>query len=205
MRRLCLLALGSSLVAGDLPRICYSKSFPGSVPAYVSITLDQNGGGEYKEAPEDDQPLSFQMADTDTAEMFALAKKLNHFSRPLESNLKVANMGLKTFCFEHREVKHEVKFNFTEEPEARLLVNWFERISETEQYLIQLDRAARYDKLGVNQALLMMDAAIARKRLVALDQLLPILDRIANNETYMHIARARAAGLAEAVRARKPK
>ena len=43
-----------------------------------------------------------------------------------------------------------------------------------------------------------------RKRLVGLDQFLPTLDRIAKNESYMHTARAKAAELAEAIRAAKP-
>ena len=40
-----------------------------------------------------------------------------------------------------------------------------------------------------------------RKRLVALEQYLPMLDRIANNESYMHTARAKAAEMAESIRA----
>jgi len=36
------------------------------------------------------------------------------------------------------------------------------------------------------------------------EQYLPMLDRIANNEGYMHTARARAAEIAEAIRHPKP-
>jgi hypothetical protein len=43
-----------------------------------------------------------------------------------------------------------------------------------------------------------------RKRLVGLEQFLPILDRISKNENYMHAARARAAEMAEAIRNPKP-
>ncbi len=32
--------------------------------------------------------------------MFSLADKLEHFAHPLESHLKVANMGMKTFRYE---------------------------------------------------------------------------------------------------------
>jgi hypothetical protein len=37
-----------------------------------------------------------------------------------------------------------------------------------------------------------------------MDQYLPILDRIAKNESYMHAARERAAEIAEAIRNPKP-
>jgi hypothetical protein len=38
------------------------------------------------------------------------------------------------------------------------------------------------------------------KRLEAPAQFLPLLDRIVNNESFLHLARERAAGLAEAIR-----
>jgi hypothetical protein len=43
-----------------------------------------------------------------------------------------------------------------------------------------------------------------RKRLVGMDQFLPMLERIARNESYMHAARERAAEIAEAIRNPKP-
>ena len=51
------------------------------------------------------------------------------------------------------------------------------------------------------KALLQLESAMDRKRLVGTTQYLPMLDRIVKNETYMHTARVRAAGIAEAIRA----
>jgi hypothetical protein len=42
-----------------------------------------------------------------------------------------------------------------------------------------------------------------QKRLVAERQFLPLLDRVVGNESYIHMARARAAALAESIRAPK--
>ena len=191
------------LFGADAPRVVFSKSFPGSVPAYVEIALDRAGNATYKEAADDDQPMKFQVAESDVREMFALADKLGHFNHPLEAPLKVAFMGMKTFRFENGAEKHEVKFNYSEDLDAQALLDWFERISETEQHVINLERAAKYDKLGVNQAVLLVQIAFEHKRLVAAQQLLPMLDRVAKNDTYMHMARERAAGLADAIRASK--
>ncbi len=110
-------------------------------------------------------------------------------------------MGTKTFRYENGEQKNEVKFNYSEDQSARDLLDWFERIAESAQHRIGLERTARFDRLGVVRALLLLESAIERKRLVALDQYLPMLDKIAKNETYMHTARARAAEIAEAIRA----
>ena len=43
-----------------------------------------------------------------------------------------------------------------------------------------------------------------RKRLVALEQFLPILDRVSNSESYMHVARSIAAQIGESIRNSKP-
>jgi len=201
--RLLLAVFGITALGGfaaDLPKITYSKSFPRSVPAYVEIWVDRDGRGEYKEAPEDEAPLKFQLGDKETAGIFDLAEKLGRFTRPVESNLKVAFTGAKTFRWESASEKHEVKFNYSLDPVAQGLWDWFERITESELRLIDLQRTAKFDKLGVNQALLQLEAARDRNRLVAAAQYLPLLDRISKNETYLHMARERAASLADAIR-----
>ena len=183
--------------------IFFSKSFPGSTPAYFSIEIEQSGKAVYREAPDDDRPLRFELPPADAKAIFALAEKLQFFARPLESNLKVANMGMKTLRYENASVRSEAKFNYSEDPDARALSDWFEKISETEQHLSALERAARFDRLGVNKALLQLEASWDRRRIVAPEQLLPILDKIAAQQNYLHIAQARAASLAERIRAGK--
>jgi hypothetical protein len=195
-----LLCLAFSLPAVSAPRLVYSKYFKGSVPEFVAITAERDGQTSYQEAQTDDNPIRFQLAAMDTQEIFDLAEKLDHFQRPLESSLKVANLGLKTFRFEDGAEKHEIQFNYSQDPTAQALLDWFDRIVETEQHFIQLDRTVHYDKLGVNDVLLQMQITWDRKRLVAPEQFLPLLDRIAKNEGYLHIARERAAGLSEAIR-----
>jgi len=202
-RWLAVLLCCGALGAQDGPRLFYSKSFPGSSPEFVSIRVDKSGEAEYKEAANDENPLKFKLKDDQVAEIFATAEKLAWFKRPLESPLKVAFMGTKTFRFENGAEKSEVKFNFSEDLDARLLTDWFERISESEQLYINLERAAKYDKLGVNKALLQLESAHDKKRLLAVEQFLPLLDRIQKNETYLHMARQRAAQLAEVFRAAK--
>lgn len=194
---LCLMLSG---LAEETARILYSKSFPGSHPPYVAIRVDETGRGEYREQ-EDDDPLLFQLTDAEVREIFALAEKLDRFRRPLEARAKVAFTGTKTFRYERGDIRHEVRFNFSTDPDARALWDWFERITESAQLLQRLQRAARYDRLGVNQALLELEMTWDRKRLVAPQQFVPVLERIAGNQAYMHIARERAARLLEAFRA----
>jgi hypothetical protein len=124
---------------------------------------------------------------------------LDHFKRRLESGLKVARMGDKTFRWE----KTEVTFNYSQDDDAKALLEWYENICETERVLIVLETAAKYDKLGVENALLQVEISWDKKHLVAPQQLLPMLDRIAKNESFMHMARNRAADLADRIRSQK--
>jgi hypothetical protein len=185
----------------DTPRLTFSKSFPGSTPPWVEITIEKSGAGQYKEDPKDEDPLKFQLTGAESSQMFGLADKLDHFSRPLESGLKVANMGMKMFRYEADGHSDEVKFNYSEDMDARALGDFFERIAETERSLIDLERTVRFDKLGVQEAILRIEILRDEKRLVAPDQFLPMLDRVAKNESFLHMARNRAADLADWIRA----
>lgn len=200
MRSLLLLFLPLLAAAQDVPRLFYSKTFPGSRPPYMEIRLERDGRIEYREGPNEEDPIVFKLDSKEAAAVFALSDKLDHFKRELESGLKVARMGDKVLRWENGAEKHEVKFNYTTDPDAAILYDWFEKMCESAMYFIDLERAVKYDKLGVNQALLKLEAAWDRRRLVGLDQYLKLLDRVAKNESYLNMARDRAERLAAVFR-----
>jgi hypothetical protein len=198
--RVLVLAVACSAVALPAPRLFFSKYFKGSVPEYVAITVESDGQVTFQTAMDDPDPIKFQLGAARTQQMFDLAVKLDHFQRPIESGLKIANLGAKTFRFEDGSEKHQVEFNYSEDANAQALLDLFEQITETEQHFIDLDRTVHFDKLGVNDVLLQLGVTWDHKRLVAPEQFLPLLDRIAKNESFLHLARERAAGMAEAIR-----
>jgi hypothetical protein len=201
VKPLLLLAVAGSVWPADAPKIFYSKSFPGSVPPFVSIEVEKSGAAVFREAPDDPQPISFQLEPAETEAIFTLAAKLDYFARPLESNLKVARMGVKTLRYQAGATRNEVQFNYTVDPDGQALHDWFERMTETVEHAINLERTARFDRLGVDKALLYLQISLERNRLVAARQLLPVLDRIAKNGVYINRARERAAQIAEFIRA----
>jgi hypothetical protein len=201
MRWLLAFLVTAVLSAAGAPKIHYSKDFPGSTPAHVTIWVDNSGKGEFNDSPGEQPPIQLQLEPSETEAIFSLAEKLGRFSRPLESELKVAFMGMKTFRYENGPASSEVKFNYSQDLDARLLLEWFERIGETEYHFINLERTARFDRLGVDRALLELQITAERNRLVGARQLLPILDRIAKNQSLFNRARERAAAIAEAIRA----
>jgi hypothetical protein len=207
MKQLPILLITVAAFAGGLfaadGRLFYSREFPGSTPAYIQVTLTKAGDAEYRESVDDDLPVKFKLDADSVTEVYGLAEKLGFFKHPLESPAKVAFMGTKTFRIEDGDKKTEVKFNYSESKDAQALQDWFERMAESAENRIELERTVKYDRLGVVNALMVLESALERDRVVAPEQFLPLLDRIIANENFMHTARARASEIAEGIRAMK--
>lgn len=186
------------LLSAATPKLSFTKTFPGSVPAYCSVDVDKTGVLRYQESPADEQPVKAQLPESDATSLFALAEKLQFFKSPIESGLKVANTGKKTFRYENEAgVPTEVVFNYSTDITAQQLLDRFEQIAATERAFIGLDRAVHFDKLGVNDALAEVEALWLRKQLAAPAQFVPLLNRIVSRESFMHLVRDRAARLKE--------
>jgi hypothetical protein len=202
---LLMVVLAAAACAAEVPRISFSKSFPGSVPAYFAITVERTGATSYNESEDPDNAEKIQLEASVVTDMFELADRLEHFKKPLESGLKVANMGAKTLRWEAGGDRSQTKFNYSTNEDAKLLTDRFERIAESTQTLLELRRAARHDRLGVNAAVLKIQGMWNNKRLVGTAQFLPLLDQVAKDEAYIHMARERAAQIADAIRAMQSK
>ena len=156
----------------------------------------------YKEAPDDENPVRLQIAARRRRAMFALAEKLDHFKRPLEANLKVANMGMKTFRFE--AWCHQERDRNSTSPSIRTrkhcsIGSKAHRIAAP-ALRPRTDRKVR-PASGSTRRCCRLRRRLERKRLVGTERFLPLLDRIAKNEAYLHMARERAAIAGRRIRA----
>jgi hypothetical protein len=191
-----LLLLSALGVMAQTPVLTFTKAFPGSQPAYESVAITKSGALTYKESPADNQPLHIQIPYADASLMFDLAAKLDYFHAPIESGLKVANTGKKTFVYNDGAGKtSNAVFNYSQNPLAQQLLDRFEHIGESERALLSLERTAQFDKLGVNDSLAQIESLWLNKQLAAPLQFVPLLTKVASHESYMHLARDRAARL----------
>ena len=195
-----ILAVVAYLDAQSQGSIFFTKSFPRSVPAYFEVDLKATGAAIYREAPDEVDPLSFVLRLKETAAIFELAEKLDYLATAAANEHKIAFTGDKTIRLEGPTgARRETKFIHTDDSHAKAMVVWFERIAETGRHLLELERTARFDRLGVNKTLLRFQSSYNRGRIVAGDQFLPILKNIASGNKYVHIARARAASLIKSI------
>ena len=65
MKWLSIFLFASVAFAGDGARLFYSRSFPGSMPAYLDVTVESNGDATYREAVDDEFPSKFHLSEAE--------------------------------------------------------------------------------------------------------------------------------------------
>lgn len=200
-------ALGAPSGAGEdsgLPRLTYTKVLKGSVPEYLSITVDTSGVGVYegRQLNEKPDPRSLKLSAATTQELFERAERLDDFrSIDLESHKKVANLGLKTFTYEKDGVKNSAEFNYTLRRDAQELSDLFEKVATVEEHIQVLEFSIKYDPLGLPGELLQIRMDLDHQALAEPGLMVPALEEIARNPRFLHLAQVRAQDILERVQA----
>ena len=205
---LCIVWMGTdqTKAAESGPTVIFTKDFPGSSPAYYSITVRETGEAVYRTEPNDEAPVEFRVPSETASEILGLARQLNRFQNvALESNRRVANMGKKTLEYRDGAAPSAASYNHTEVPEALALTALFERISQTQQYALRLQNLIRFDRLGIVKALLQLEIDLDQGRLLAPDQLVPLLEQIRRDRALVQVAQGRAAQILAKIQAASPK
>jgi hypothetical protein len=198
---LCLVSVATGRAADAT--ITYRKVFPGSLPEFVEIHIGQVQGASWDirqlSDPADPQPLDIRPALR--AKIFELAAALHNFDGAnLDVHRKLANLGQKTFRYERGSEVHEITFNYTMDQNANQLLEIFEGLSRQQVDLQAIQHSMKYDRLGVNDTLMQLEADLDAGSLPEPDCLLPALDQLAADYRFMNIARERARSLAQRIR-----
>ncbi|MFY9752766.1 MAG: hypothetical protein WBS18_00100 [Candidatus Acidiferrales bacterium] len=184
--------------------ITFRKVFKSSYPEFVEIKLSESGSGTWdiRALDEEPSPQPFQIGQPLTQKIYDLAGRLHDFAGvDLEIHRRIASLGEKTFRYEKNGQTHEVTFNYTLDPSGAELLDIFEGLARQELDLSDLQRTMRYDRLGVNDVLVRIDADYTEKLLPESDSFLPVLDQIAADDKLIDMARQRARNLAARIRA----
>ena len=210
-RAIVALLLCSLFVAGTVsaspagsPLLTYRRIFKSSTPEFIEIKIYQdsdNATYEIRQLDEDPGATPFQVGPALRAKIFELIARLHYFKAlDLDVHRKIANLGEKTFRWEQGGIHNEVTFNYTVNPEAIQLLQICEGLARQEELADLLQRRIKYDRLGVNDALLQLETDFSKGVLPEPSRLLPLLDQIAADYRMVDIARQRARALAEKIR-----
>jgi hypothetical protein len=181
-------------------KLTYSRTFQGSLPEYLQITVDSKGFGAFegRKLDETRNPCPFRLSPKTTERIFALAAQLHNFqSIDLESHRKVANLGQKALEYQTGNDVNRVVFNYTENRVAQELVEILEGVSTVEEHVTALEFEMKYEPLGLPEELLQIQIELREKSLADPELLIPTLEKIAHNSRFLHLAQARAQDLIE--------
>jgi hypothetical protein len=201
---LSLLSLPLALRADSGATITYRRVFKGSTPEFIEIKLGENGTASFdiRQSSEDADPQPFQVSAPVQAKLFALAAELHNFEGvDLDVHRRVANLGQKTLRYEKGAQVHETQFNYTINTSATQLQTIFEGLAQQLEDRDLLQQRLKYDRLGVNDALMQLELHLNQRSLPEPERLLPVLDSIAADPKLVDVARQRARALAERIRA----
>ena len=205
---LCLSCWLSSAAAASTPaagaKISFKRFFQGSSPELIEITLRDDSDTatyEIRQLDEDPGALPFEVSAALRAKIFALAGELHNFQgQDLDVHRKIANLGEKTFRWQQGSISQETKFNYTLNSAATRLLQIFEGLARQQEHFALLSRRIRYDRLGINDALLQFESDLNRGLMPEPQRLVPLLEQIASDTKFVEIARQRARTLADRLR-----
>ncbi len=201
---LFLLCLPLAQAADPGAKLTYRRVFKSSTPEFIEIVVREDADSascEIRQLDEDPAATPFEVGAELRGKMFALAGELKHFrGADLDVHRKIANLGEKTFRWERGTEAHEAKFNYTLNVAASQLMQIFEGLARQQEHLSKLARRMKYDRLGVNDALLEFESDLNRNLLPEPQRALPLLDQVAAEARFVEVARQRARTLAERIR-----
>jgi len=197
-------AASAAVAPAESAKLTFRRVFKSSSPEFIEIVVPEDGHPatyDIRQLDEDPSASPFEISAGLRAHMFDLAAQLNHFQgQDLDVHRKIANLGEKTFRWEKGANVHEVKFNYTLNSAAAQLLQIFEGLARQQEHVMLLTRRMRYDRLGINDALLQFETDLNHKLLPEPQCALPMLDEIGNDSRFVDIARQRARTLAERIR-----
>ena len=209
-RRLCLLLLCAApfFVAALASPVgnwfTYRRVFKSSVPEFIEIRIQENSTVatyEIRQLDEDGGATPFEIGPALRTKIFQLVSELHHFKGlDLDVHRKIANLGEKTFRWDAGTESNQVKFNYTLNSAATQLLQICEGLARQQELIELLQRRIKYDRLGVNDALLQFENDLSKSVLPEPERALPLLDQIASDPRFVEIARQRSRALAERIR-----
>lgn len=193
-------SLDPGTLNASVPTISFALEWKVSDPQWYEITVDQNGQATYESKPHanDNQPpgepytLHFIMSEPSRTRIFQIAGALHDFKGNFETRAKIAQTGKKTLTFRQGDKVSTTTLNYSDNQLMNDLITLFQKMSTTFETAQKLDYDIRFDKLGLDRDLKSMVQLDKGNQLAELQVIAPTLERIANDESVMNIAREKA-------------
>jgi hypothetical protein len=195
-------------VASDQASVEFNFEWIQGIPwQSYSIQVQADGKTHFAGTPNpsqggDDDPFQqdFIMSEANRQKTFDLAKKLNFFRVDFDSHLKrIAQTGAKTLVYKSAQVQGSSTYNYSPNPDAQQLTQLFLGLATTLDFGRKLAFQYRFDKLGMDQLLRQLEEQQSSHQAEELSAIEPILRKIADDPSLMHITRQSAQHLLKTI------
>jgi hypothetical protein len=106
-----------------------------------------------------------------------------------ESKRRVANLGRKHITLEMASEKREAEFNYSDLKEVNALTAFFDGLINQVTIMLDIESAARYERLSVPERLAQLENDIKIGRIADPQGLIPALDKIIEDQRILEYAR----------------
>jgi len=192
------------------PNYIYEFDQPNFTVSHVTIEHDESGRGKITfmkrglDEPDSD-PLTLTQVTMDKIKAALTAMSFLDSTETYQTVRDYSHMGNITFTYRKDGRERTVKYNWTDNKDAKALMDEYRRISN--QYVWQYDVAIARENQPLNAPTLMdeLDSLLRRNEISDPPQMLPMLKELSNDERIPLIARNHAKRLVEMIDKEKKK
>ena len=195
---------GAKKATAFKPNYIYEFDQPDFVVSHVKIEHDESGSGKITfmkrglEDPESD-PIVLTQVTMDKIKAALTALNFLDSTENYQTVRDYSHMGNVTITYRKDGRERTVKYNWTDNKDAKAMMDEYRKISN--QYVWQFDLAISRENQPLNAPGLMdeLDSYLRRNEISDPTQLLPLLRELSNDERIPLIARNHATKLAEKI------
>jgi hypothetical protein len=200
------------------PTVNFTLDFPNANPSHYEITVGRDGHGTYSSngqlgdtpsadadstsssdkasspnSAHTDPPLEFTISDQVREQIFQLAQRAHYFSGKVDSgNKNIANTGAKTLTYKDGQHDGQATYNYSPSVPVQQITAIFQGLSETLEFGRRLTFFHKYQKTALDEDLRRMEELQKDSSLGDVQAIAPVLKKIADDQSVMNVARARA-------------
>jgi len=185
--------------ASATPSITFERVWEDFTPQSVTITVSANGATKYssrspgKNDDADEYQTEFTMSRDRCDKLFRYAKEADYFQGDFTfKKHAVASTGKKTLTYVDASRHFNTAYDYSEHKAIQEITGIFMGISNTIEHGRKLQFLRRFDKLGLESELKVMEDAAESHSLVEIQLIAPTLESIAEDHAILNIARQRA-------------
>jgi hypothetical protein len=195
-----------SLYAGEI-RFTYEN--PKLEPHKYVITVQEDGAGHFTSestgaaegenlgSESQDRPIHISKALRTS--MFAVARKNKFFAKSCDDGGKsIAFQGNKTLEYDGPEGKGSCMYNWSKNPQIGKLTDQFEAIATTLDEGAKLQKEYEHSRLSLDGEMEALEQLVHDGRAIELENIAPILQKLAGDEAVLQRVQRRARNLLEA-------